>query len=413
MAGSPAAQSVNANRSGDKSNTTFRSSMTSKEGHTAGKIIDGKVVGVNLVNWTVDVASTYDRHKYLNIQVGSPYLHFSNGEGFYAIPEVGAKCMICLPSDSSPPFVLSFVMPVEKVTDAGTADAPQGTGGHGGVMKNATAARFDGGRPRGKPGDIGVRGRDGNFVILHRGGVLQIGANELSQRMYIPLDNHMLDISERYSHHNVGGSILWGLAEGRQDSAVAECETYRVFADDKYADIRITKGFVANPIDPENALPARVVYEVVVGPKKFNADSGDVGDAGAEVTYKFALDREGNISTTISGDVFCHIKKKLTLKIDDALDVTGKSASLRFDDGLTLDGGSSTTVKGDIIRLGSGTQAVARKGDFVSTKVMVPVLATILIPAPLIPGVPTPLCLISFQQNLGGVITTGNDRVKA
>jgi hypothetical protein len=412
MAGEAAGASVNAQRGMEKAgNTAFRSSMTSKEGHTAGKIVDGKVVGVNLLNWTVDVASTYDRHKYLNIQVGSPYLHFSNGEGFYAIPEVGAKCAVCLPSDSSPPFVLSFLMPVEKVADAGTPDAPGGTGTHGSVMKNATAARFDGGRPRGKPGDIGLRGRDGQFVILHRGGVLQIGANELSQRIFIPLDNHMLDISERYSHHNLGGSILWGLAEGRQDTAVAGCETYRVFANDKYADIRITKGFVANPIDPENPLPSRVVYEVVVAPKKFNADSGDVGDASVEVSYKFAMDRGGNISTTISGDVFCHFKKKLTIKVDDSVEFSAKSGHLSFSDGFTLEGGKSTHINGDIVRIGAGLQPVARKGDFVSTKVIIPVKAVCIFASPPAPGAPAP-CTITFIDSLGGVITTGNDKVR-
>jgi hypothetical protein len=407
--------------------SAFRSSMTSSEGHIAGKIVDGKVIGLNLVDWTVDVSTTFDRKKYLNIQVASSYMHYSNGEGIYAMPEIGAKCTVCLPSDSSPPFVLCFIMPVEKVADASTPDAPKGTTSHGGVMNNATAARFDGGRPRAKPGDIMLRGRDGQFVILHRGGVLQIGANELSQRIFIPLDNHMLDISERYSHHNVGGSILWGLSAGLQDTAVTNVEVFRVFADDKYADIRISKGHVANPIDPESGLPARVVYEVVVSPKGFNADSGDAAssDTAGAVVYKFALDREGNISTAIKGDVFCHIKKKLTLKVDSDLVVeTDTHMAITAKSGMDISGGVYTHVKGDLVRLGKGDIAVAFKGGIVSTPInLAPFAAsgtlilagTMILTMPgLPPGTPIPFTIAGAAFTMpAGVITTALPQVGA
>ena len=406
-----------ARKGGDRPDTAFRSAMTSQEGNTPGKIVDGKIVNINLVNWTVDVASTYDRHKYLNIQMGSPYLHFNNGEGIYVMPDVGAKCAVCLPSDSSPPFLLSFLMPVEKVQDASAPDAPQGTNAaHGSVMKNATAARFDGGRPKAKPGDIFIRGRDGNFITLHRGGVLQIGASELSQRIFIPLDNHMLDISERYSHHNVGGSHLWGIAEGQQQQAVANTETYRIFAEDKYADIRITKGFVTSPIAPEGPLAGRVVYEVAIGTKAFDADSGNVGDSGAPIVYQFAVDRLGNISTTVSGDVFCHLKKKLTLNVDSDFQFQGKAGgNIIFSSGLSISGGDYLTLTGKMVRLGAGTQPVARKGDAVSTKAINPVQAILTLGiTPLPPGFPAAIpCKIAFIESLGGVIISGNDAVRA
>jgi len=410
--------------------------MTSSEGAVAGKIVDGKVIGLNVVTWTVDVSTTFDRKKYLNIQVASPYMHYSNGEGIYAMPEVGAKCTVCLPSDSSPPFVLCFIMPFEKVADASAPDAPKGTASHGGVMNNATEARFDGGRPRAKPGDIMMRGRDGQFVILHRGGVLQIGATELSQRIFIPLDNHMLDISERYSHHNVGGSILWGLSEGRQDTAVTNVEVFRIFADDKYADIRISKGHVANPIDPEGGLPARVVYEVVVSPKGFNADSGDAaGSSTAEdVVYKFALDRDGNIACTVKGDVFCHIKKKLTLKVDEDISISTDAAmSVSSKNGMDITGGVYTHMKGDLVRLGKGDIAVAFKGGLVSTPIsLAPCMLSgtlilagtmILSPPGAPPGPPIPFAIagaaftipagvISTVLPQVGTIVNGNETVK-
>lgn len=369
-----APQSINDNRQGNRAfdTTSFRSSMTSREGHVPARILDGKVIGVNMVNWTIDFASTFDRHRLLNIQMGGPYMHYSNGEGIYAMPEVGAKCTVCLPSDSSPPFVLCFLMPVEKVNDVGAPDAPNGTRSHGGVANAPTDARFDGGRPKAKPGDIFMRGRDGNFVILHRGGVLQIGANELSQRIFLPLENHMMDISERYSHHNVGGSMIWGLASGQEDQSVVNVETYRVYAEDKFADVRISKGKILNPMPPEGELEGDTVYEVVIVPKGFNADSGDFSGDG-EVKYQFIVDRDGNVSTTVTGNFFWHIKKKLTLNIDEDMNIrVGAKASITADSGIDIDGGPTAHIKAGLVRLGKGDIAVAFKGGLVSTPIAPP-----------------------------------------
>jgi hypothetical protein len=326
-------------------------------------------------------------------------------------------------------------MPFEKIEDTSTPDAPKGTRSHGGVMNNATDARFDGGRPKAKPGDIMMRGRDGQFVILHRGGVLQIGATELSQRIFIPLDNHMLDISERYTHHNVGGSILWGLSEGRNDTAVKNVETFRIFANDKFADIRISRG-VVNPLPTGAPLPDQVIYEVAVSPKGFNADSGDAAssDTSGNMIYQFALDRSGNVSMTIKGDVFMEVKKKLTIKVSDSFSISSDTTgSVTAKNGLDITGGAYTHVKGDLVRLGKGDTPVALKGSFVQTKVQIPVPSTMILTTPVagvmtvdvppVPGTPCNviiqvaapiLSMTSFQADLGGTITGGcNDSVKA
>ena len=403
--------SVNDDKKGKSTFNTnsLRNTMTSKEGHIPARILQCKVINLNLVNYTVDVVSLFDRHRYYNIQIASPYLHYANGEGFTCYPEVGASCVVCLSSDSTPPFVLAFVMPFQKIDDASTPDAPQGTASHGGTVPNPSAATFAGGRPLPKPGDIFCRGRDGQFIILHRGGVLQIGASELAQRIFIPLDNRVIDISESYAHHNVGGSVVWGIAPG-SDTSVSNTETYRVFANDKHADVRITKGNVRSPLSGAGGTSGVVVYEVAISPKGFNADSGDTTGSGGLV-YHFAVDRTGNVTTQISGSLSGRVTKAVNLKFDKDLSVTvGTSASITAKDGMDLNGGAYTHVKGDIVRLGKGDQAVARKGDFVSTKVMLPAKAMIVFPA--MPATSGP-CTISFLDSLGGVVTSGNEKVRA
>ena len=102
--------------------TRFRTSFTSTDEVLPARIVEGKVVGFNLVSWTVNVVTSFDMRRFYDIQVSSMYVHYSNGEGLYAFPEVGAKCYVCVPSDSTAPFVLSFIMPPETI-DGATEDA--------------------------------------------------------------------------------------------------------------------------------------------------------------------------------------------------------------------------------------------------------------------------------------------------
>lgn len=350
--------------------TRFRNSFTHKAGLDSADVIECKVVNVNAKAWTVDVRSTYDRKTYLGIQVLSPYAHYSNGEGIYCMPEIGAKCMVCLTSDSSAPCVLGFVMPHQTSTEG-----------------QSSSVNFDGGRPTSKPGDIVLRTRDNNFVILHRGGVLQIGASELSQRIFIPLGNLMMDISERYEHHNAAGSIVWGLQDGPklQNFPATYRQTFRVFANDDFADVRLTVGSIEHPfpeppgdkgdqslldqleIGTNKDLPT--IAEVVVAKKGFNATSGAPAD-NVVLALKFAFDRGGGVHMKCAGSVLLTSKKDLYFKADGAITLDAKKGVFLKGEGATLDGGPLTEIKGDLVRLGAGTTPVARSGDLVKILVV-------------------------------------------
>jgi hypothetical protein len=426
-------------------NSRFRSSFTDREGLTNAKIVQCRVVNIHLNNWTVDVVSQFDRHRYFDIQVGAPYLHYSAGEGIYVVPEVGAMCMVCIPSDSTAPFVQTFLMPHEFV-DTGTPDAPGGTRSHGSAAQNATDASFAGGRGRPKPGDIVLRGRDGNFMILHRGGVLQIGANELAQRLFIPLNNLVTDIAENYAMHTAGGSIIWGLQDGPSLSKypTQHMQTFRIFANDKFADMRVCIGKVYAPVpEPDNGVAMAgggvgvgednpIICELTVAPDGFDSESGDAADAGTgkRSVLKFVFDRTGNTLLRTEGNLSTFVKKKLTMKVTDAIEISGDAhIGVTAKDGMDLDGGAYAHVKGGIVRLGAGVQPVARVGDLVTTPIAIPtpitmpgVLITFPVPgAAIAPGTPVPatiqgtimLGLPGAPIMLTGTITTGNNKVLA
>lgn len=405
--------------------------MTQVAGHEAACIVQGRIVNVNMVKWTVDVVAQFDRKRYFNIQVGAPYLHHSNGEGMYVFPEVGATCMVCLPSDSTAPFVLAYVMATETVDDT-SPDAPMGTVSHGEQAANVTDASFSGGRPKVKPGDVWMRTRDNNFVILHRGGVLQIGATELAQRIFIPLNNLVEDISENYEHHNSNGSIVWGLQDGPslEQYPSQYMQTFRVFATDKYADIKLAVGKVYNPTpEPDGGVNLAkagvgqgddgkgsnpIVYEVTVSPKGFIAESGDVATP-ATVTnsvLKFTFDRKGNTLLRTEGNLLFQVKKGLTFKATGAIEVsTDSRATMTAVAGFDVDGGTYAHIKGRVVRLEQGLRPVARQGDATSMSlVAAPIFLTFS--SPPVPNTPI-ACTISTAVPMTGVIAQGNPNVLA
>lgn len=421
----------------------FRTTQMHQAGTDPAMIMQGRVINVNIPNWTVDVAATFDRKRFMDIQVGTPYAHYSAGEGFSIVPDIGAQCMVCVPGDSAPPFVMCFVMPHELVNTAAT-DAPSGTRSHGNTPANASDASYAAGRPLPQLGDISVKGRDGNFLTLHRGGVLSIGATSVAQRMYIPLGNLVTDISGNYQHFNSGGSHTWSIQVGAAKTHLPtqHLETYRVFADNKYADVRITKGNVFAPMpepDGGTALAQtgvgqgdsnELVYDVAVAPGGFDAVTGNIANSGVPKTsvFRFVFDQKGNTLARIEGKFYLHVTGTATLDLSDDMTVNGqKSFTMTMANGVTIDGGSSAALKGKVVLLGPGTTPVALLGGAVSSTIqmmqcvftptapipvttpsgagtvapMVPILGTLTIGAP---GAPLPI---------GGQIVTGRYEVKA
>lgn len=395
--------------------------MMHQAGADPAVVVQGRIVNINLVNYTVDVSATFDRKRYFDIQVGSPYLHYSAGEGLTVMPEVGAQCMVCIPGDSSPPFVMAFVMPHE-LSQAGTADAPLGIRSHGNPAKNATDASYAGGRPLPKPGDVWLTGRDGNFIKLHRGGVLSIGASELAQRIYLPLGNVVTDISGTYEHFNTGGAVRWTIQEGPSEKNLPSehLETYRIFANDKYADIKIARGKVFNPMaEPDGGALMKqagigvgddnpIIYEISVSPKGFVVETGDAQPSASKASvFRFVFDRKGNTLLRIEGNLAIHVTKKVMLDLSDEVSINGqKTFSMTMKEGVDLDGGAYTHIKGKVVLLGPGKQGVGRLGDAVSSFVqMMPCIFTPTAPIPVV--TPSGPGTIASGTPLVGTLTIG------
>lgn len=396
--------------------TSFRTSWTQPEGLEASLHIECQVIDLNLANWTVDVISKFDQRRYFNVQIASPYMHFNRGEGIFVMPDIGAKCHVCIPSDGPPPYVADFIMPMETIDGAST-DAPGGTdGGKGDVTQESTAASFAGGRKRAKPGDIVIRNRDGSFLILHRGGVVQIGSTELCQRIYIPLQNLISDISQTYRHQNIGGSINWFVAPGESSSnpPTVQRNSYRLLAGDDKATLRVAYGKVSDVLkEPDQKTKSdltqlgiggdAVVCEVVVSPDQIDADSGGYEtDAAKDSVLRYFFDKAGNVFLRTEANVVLRAKKKLRARVDDNIEVFGgKNLTLEFDGAGRIQVANGLDISSSVIRLNGGTKAVASVGSIVTL--------TLAAPVPIVTSAGPGTILIGAQ--MVGVVTSGNPTI--
>lgn len=166
--------------------TPLRSSSSSSTGDGDVKIHRAQVMNVNIRDYTVDVQyESYPYSTHLDIPWMTPYLHQNQGEGVAVMPEVGSTVWVCQPSESGrDAFVLGWI----SVQETGIYRA---------------------GRKLLNPGDIHLSTRDGNFVTIRRGGIVQIGASPICQRLFIPIRNVIRDFAENYELTTPAGDLTW------------------------------------------------------------------------------------------------------------------------------------------------------------------------------------------------------------
>lgn len=290
-------------------------------------IEDATVCDVNKNNYTVSVVTQHTSKRFDDIQCGLPYFHNKNGEGIYFLPEVGAVCKLCRSSDTTPPFIMCFIaVPSVRESTDGTPTRSTPAGG------STTDVSFKGKRLDLQPGDMALATRDENFVILRRGGVLQIGSTDLAQRIYIPINNFIHDVCENYTMDTLGGALRWNVERVENDpggnAPISYVLALNEFAQDEKASIMVrhmppgtTEG------DSKNA------WEVVVAKNKIDRQTGDYTDE----TYVMQVEFGGK-KTEVTADYEIHAKGKFTLVSDQDMELKSSRKAL-------LQGASEARVK--------------------------------------------------------------------
>jgi len=301
------------------------------------------VVDVNKNNYTVTVVTESTSKKFEDLQILSPYVHNHSGEGCTILPEVGATCMVGRANDTSPPFIMGFLLLPTVVHSAdGTPLRSTSDGG------STTDISYKGNRIDLQPGDMAWIGRDENFFIMRRGGILQIGATEIAQRICLPIGNYIKDFCENYSLDTFAGDIRMTVERQENDpSGDAPC-TYvfhmNEYAQDEKATLRVRHFPLRGPTGE-----SKIVWDIKVAQDGINRDTGEVS---SEV-YSMMIEMSGAKTELIGADHSLRVKGNQTYEVDgDLLHKAQGKATLEATGDATVKSGSKAVIDAPQVMVG-------------------------------------------------------------
>lgn len=290
------------------------------------------VTGVDTQNWTVSCQTLVSYKDVPDIQWMNPYVHYDNGEGIYCIPEVGSLCLLAWPNDNSPPIILGFLgSPQLDHSPDGTPSSPA-AGASDTMDQDPGIPNYRSNRLALQAGDIALRTRDENFVILRRGGVLQLGSTAVCQRIMLPINNWIRDFCENYGLSTPGGDLQWIVDRQEHDPSGQAGSRFlflmRQYAQDPKASV-LVRHF---PRTTESSDPVWA-WEVVVDPQGIDASTQGYSEI---PKYRLRVDTNGNFEELVFGNT-------------DTLVYGNETQDIR---------GSSTKTVGTTAKISAGTSVV-------------------------------------------------------
>ncbi len=269
---------------------------------------EGQIIDVHAERFTVDVQTRQSQRTYKDVEVTAAYLHWATGEGIYVMPEVGALVQMCIPS-SGRPFVLCFSTTFERDPDQ-------------------EQASFRAGRPLMKPGDIVLRGRDGNHVWLHRGGVLEVGNSTLPKRFYIPLNALIRDVCLNSELITGAGELRWDVLEADRvgDGSPFSTALMRVMnrSGDQKGTVALQMGHVTDSLRMRLTVSPEGIEQdgSVSGEQLFFIEVADDGAVSVSTEGDFLLQVAQNLTATVSGDLSMTVEGSATWSVGGELDMS-------------------------------------------------------------------------------------------
>lgn len=155
------------------------------------EIILGRVVEVDPDRWVCRVLCSDPVREFSPVLVSSLFMG-SRGEGIHAMPEVGVRVYVAVPSDGTHAFIIGYAF---------TLDSTSGDGLKAGSLHS--------GRPYLNPGDIAALSRDHNGIVIRRGGIVEICSTPLARTIYNPHANQVLTVAENWEVETLGGKLSW------------------------------------------------------------------------------------------------------------------------------------------------------------------------------------------------------------
>lgn len=340
----------------------------------------GTITHVDRQKFTVDWESDSNDRKMFGIPIMSPMFSQDYGSGQSGLPSIGAKAVMCLPSDRSTPFILGFLADQEEPPQDGE-DASQA-----------------GGRKPTQAEEIwSVHGQGGSMLALYRDGTVMIQAKPGVHRVYIP-GGTLWDLASAYKMDTASGRWEWKAEETSHQSQFVA--TFKDFSSSAQATVGVRIGNI-----PDAAVVGPASMEVVVAPQGVD----EHGRSSAQ-SFVFRVDQQGNtwemqqasMTKIVNGNVTLTVSNKtetvtgnLTLTVAGTETETVTGAAMKTALNITMNALSSFQVNAPIARFG-----VAAADPVVKGVELVQWLATHTHPAPKVPPV-------EQIQNLPTILSTG------
>lgn len=295
-------------------------------------VIKARVLSVDKVRSTMEVCG--ENNERYTMPCPATYVG-GKGQGSFHMPEQNSLMYICSPSDGTTPFfVAGCAVPHEQDDDESDQDD------------------FRQARPVLNEGDQMVASSDdGNFIILRKGGVLEVGASQTAQRLYVPINSLIQDYCQDYLLQTAGGLLEW---KSRRDD-----ETWGGGAQTP-AELRLQiKDFTG-----EDAI-----IDIGLGRIQDEDDEACGGGAAGDVvarllindSYQVWIDKRGNVTSNIVGEAYYTHEAKV-------VETCAKSRFMKvlgiFQSNL---GARQTTVSGDDMLEVNGNRTMTVHGDLTET----------------------------------------------
>ncbi len=162
--------------------------------YNAVQIETAVIVDVDMDRWTVTLMTQNSSRYLTNVPWLTPYLHQEAGEGVHVVPEAGSQCMVLMPSDGEDTAYILAYAPIPREDS------------------------FRANRPDMNPGDMGFVGRDGNRVMVRRGGVIELSSG-LATTLYLPLSSIIRHFAKQIETETMAGGCRWEVDVAQGGSA--------------------------------------------------------------------------------------------------------------------------------------------------------------------------------------------------
>jgi hypothetical protein len=162
----------------------------------------GMIVAINRTKWTCSVKFDSGVTQE-DVAIAPIYLN-KNGNGIYYMPEIDSMVLMAEVGDKQ--FLLGTSYPIDESKPFESADDT--------ANEEDLAPAHNALRPTGDPGDYTFTTRGGGFINMKSSGLIEVGASQISRRVYIPINNFIRDLCQSYQLNTAGGNLDFLIRDG-------------------------------------------------------------------------------------------------------------------------------------------------------------------------------------------------------